>query len=104
MDESVARKLIEVLIRRLVAGNVKILTSPEIREMMCGILVEFGYEYERYKYTRLGLPYYDFRKIVESDLSEQEKMEKVYNQLHYEYEEITKILNILNKAIIDSKL
>ena len=76
---------------------MKILTSPEIREMLCGILVEFGYEYERFKYTRLGLPYYDFRKIEGSDLSQEEKMEKVYKQLHYEYEEVTKLLPLLKK-------
>lgn len=48
--------------------------------------------------NQLGFPYYDFKEIEDSGLSKKKKMEKVYKQLRYEYQEITKIFPLLKKG------
>jgi anaerobic ribonucleoside-triphosphate reductase len=85
------------LCRRVISYKIDILTSPEIREIICSILLEKNYDRARFKYTRLGLPFYDFDELISSSDEEQIKREKVYNQIKYEYTEIKKILKDLKK-------
>jgi ribonucleoside-triphosphate reductase len=85
------------LTRRVISYKIKVLTSPEIRELVCSILLEKGFDKARFKYTRLGLPFYDFAELVSSSKNEEEKKERVFSQIQYEYEEIKKILQDLEK-------
>ncbi|MBY9007760.1 MAG: hypothetical protein KGD63_13535 [Candidatus Lokiarchaeota archaeon] len=97
------------LTRRIIAYKIKVLTSPEIREMVCSILLEKNYDIARFRYTRLGLPFYDFDKLISSNISQIESNQKflqlekilndeirknnIYSQIEFEYKEIKKILN-----------
>lgn len=85
------------LTRRVISYKIKVLTSPEIRELVCSILLEKGFDNARFKYTRLGLPFYDFDKLVSSSKDNEDKKERVFSQMQYEYEEIKKILKDLKK-------
>jgi anaerobic ribonucleoside-triphosphate reductase len=55
-----AKKISDLLSRKLIATNPTYLTSPLIREMVNSILIEHGFEEERKKHTRIGFPLYDF--------------------------------------------
>ncbi|TFF97984.1 MAG: hypothetical protein EU547_02820 [Promethearchaeota archaeon] len=85
------------LTRRAILYKIKVLTSPEIRELVCSILLEKGLDKARFRYTRLGLPFYDFDKLMSSSENEDQKKQRVFSQIQYEYEEIKKILRDLKK-------
>jgi len=101
------------LARRVIAYKIKVLTSPEIREMVCAILLEKGYDKARFMYTRLGLPFYDFDTLISSTThdSDQQKFifgniekkidtemrkQKIFTQMKFEYQEIKKIIKDLD--------
>jgi anaerobic ribonucleoside-triphosphate reductase len=92
-----AQEIAIELTRRVIAYKIKVLTSPEIRELVCSILLEKGFNNARFRYTRLGLPFYDFDKLISSSEDTQEKMKKVFSQMQYEYQEIKKILENLHE-------
>jgi anaerobic ribonucleoside-triphosphate reductase len=81
------------LTRRLISYKIKVLTSPEIREMVCSILLEKNYDKARFMYTRLGLPFYDVQELLSSSKDKAEQKERVFNQIKFEYQEIKKILS-----------
>lgn len=102
------------LARRVIAYKIPVLTSPEIREMVCSILLEKGYDKARFMYTRLGLPFYDFDELitsttpnsdsqrkpfgdVENAIDRKIRKERVYRQMKFEYEEIKKIIENLRR-------
>ncbi|MBD3194898.1 MAG: hypothetical protein GF317_07590 [Candidatus Lokiarchaeota archaeon] len=110
LKEEEATEVAIELTRRVIAYKIKVLTSPEIREIVCSILLEKNYDKARFMYTRLGLPFYDFDELVkhhsiskgnkedafkdiESKINLEIKRNRVYNQMAYEYKEIWKILN-----------
>jgi ribonucleoside-triphosphate reductase len=114
LTEDEANEVAIELARRVIAYKIPVLTSPEIREMVCSILLEKGYDKARFMYTRLGLPFYDFDELITSTShasSSQEKpfgnveelldreirKERVYRQMKFEYEEIKKIIGDLGK-------
>jgi len=92
-----AQEIAIELTRRAISYKIKVLTSPEIRELVCTILLEKGLDKARFKYTRLGLPFYDFDQLMSSSENEDKKKERVFSQMEYEYEEIKKILQDLKK-------
>lgn len=92
-----AQEIAIELTRRAISYKIKVLTSPEIRELVCSILLEKGLDKARFKYTRLGLPFYDFDQLMSSSENEDKKKERVFSQMQYEYEEIKKILQDLKK-------
>ena len=76
--------------------------------MICSILLEKNYDVARFMYTRLGIPFYDFDKLIApndkllsksprfyqlEDLIDNEiRKNRVYSQIEFEYQEIKKIL------------
>ncbi|MHA1107159.1 MAG: anaerobic ribonucleoside-triphosphate reductase, partial [Promethearchaeota archaeon] len=100
VDEENARKITELVVRRIISSNMKFLSGPHIREIVCSILSENQYEQERKLYTRIGMPLMDYEKILEvsqKDSSEKNiNPEKIHhwaaNQLAEEYT----LLRILN--------
>jgi anaerobic ribonucleoside-triphosphate reductase len=90
-----SKEILKEVVRKIIAGNVRILTAPMIRELVCSVLIERGYEKERLYYTRLGIPFYDFKNLVNSNILESEKKEKVYEQIKKEYFDILKINKII---------
>ncbi len=100
VDEENARKITELVVRRIISSNMKFLSGPHIREIVCSILSENQYEQERKLYTRIGMPLMDYEKILEvSQNNSSERIinpEKIHhwaaNQLAEEYT----LLRILN--------
>ncbi|MCL5674946.1 MAG: anaerobic ribonucleoside-triphosphate reductase [Candidatus Omnitrophica bacterium] len=64
LDERIARTIAVEVEKGIFTSKVKFLTSPLIREMVNAKLIELGFEQERKKYTRLGLPLIDVRNII----------------------------------------
>jgi len=82
-----------------VSGNVKYFTPPMIREFTNYKLIEHGFEADRLKHTRIGIPKYDLDiilsesengsnipdhikiKIAEQILKENEDVDNLYNQI-----------------------
>lgn len=100
VDEENARKITELVVRRIISSNMKFLSGPHIREIVCSILSENQYEQERKLYTRIGMPLMDYEKLLEaSQTDSSDKIvnpEKIHhwaaNQLAEEYT----LLRILN--------
>lgn len=61
---SIAEEIAEEAEERILRSNIKYLTAPLIREIVNSILLERGLEDYRHAMTRLGLPVYDVRKII----------------------------------------
>jgi len=49
---------------RIVASGIKFLSGPLIREMCNSVLAEMGFEDERIRYTRVGVPMYDLNQLI----------------------------------------
>ncbi len=85
MSDRKAYDIAILLTRKLVASPPSYLTSPMIREMVCIILIEQGLEKERLLYTRIGFPFADIDKIMNSNLKEPEKNEKIFTHIKKEH-------------------
>lgn len=69
MNEEDARKVTELVVRRIISSGMKFLSGPHIREIVCSILSENHYEQERKLYTRIGMPLMDYEEILEKGIS-----------------------------------
>ncbi len=88
------------VIRKIISANLKILTAPLIRELVNATLLSKGLELYRYQYTRLGLPFYDFGKKLES---QNISSEDIFNHLKTEYVEVKKLINKLKNREFKDK-
>ncbi len=80
--------ILEELFRTILPLNMQFITAPMLREMICGIMLVLGFEKQRYEYTRIGVPYADFKKI-----SSQENFEEMLvKHMSFEYDEVKKII------------
>lgn len=61
-----AKKVTEDVTRFLISANLKLITAPIIREVVNVHLLKLGFEKTRLKYTRIGLPFYDLRKLFDA--------------------------------------
>ena len=71
LNESEAKRITEIVIRRIISNNIAFLSAPHIREIVCSILSEQHYEEDRKLYTRIGMPFYDLLTLFincENDL------------------------------------
>ncbi|TXT58536.1 MAG: hypothetical protein BAJALOKI2v1_350031 [Promethearchaeota archaeon] len=97
LSEELANEIAMELTRLVISYKIEVLTSPEIREMVCSILLEKNLDKARFMYTRLGLPFYDFQQLLNSSEDLEVQKEKIFNQMKYEYKEIKKILRNLDE-------
>lgn len=97
LSEELANEIAMELTRQVISYKIEVLTSPEIREMVCSILLEKNLDKARFMYTRLGLPFYDFQQLLNSSEDLEVQKEKIFNQMKYEYKEIKKILRNLDE-------
>lgn len=56
-----ANAVTEEIMRKLLSSEQKIITAPFIREQTCSVLHERNPKW-RFEYTRLGIPFHDFKK------------------------------------------
>jgi len=103
----------ELLLRRIIASSLRMLTAPEIREMACGILIEKHFEADRYRYSSPRIPYYDLQEkcnrlekvveekrfsIVEKKLIKERIRDDVFGQIINEFYEMRKIISYLESV------
>ncbi len=64
MDIEEAKLITEKVVRRIISSNIKFLSGPHIRELVCSVLSEQGFENERKLYTRIGMPLMDYERLL----------------------------------------
>ncbi|HOL21283.1 MAG TPA: ATP cone domain-containing protein, partial [bacterium] len=69
-ETGISRNIAEVIVAEVeedvIASKVKNLTSSMIRELVNAKLILYGFEEERVKHSRIGLPLYDISAIFDS--------------------------------------
>ena len=69
-ETGVSRNIAEVIVEEVeedvIASKVKNLTSSMIRELVNAKLILYGFEEERLKHSRIGIPFYDIFSIFKS--------------------------------------
>ncbi len=67
-ETGISRNIAEIIALEveedILASKIKTLTAPLIREMVNAKLVEYGFEEERRRHTRLGMPLFDVRQVI----------------------------------------
>ena len=85
LNNEAAAQITKTVLRRIITSEIGFLSGPHIREIVCSVLSEMGYEEERKQYTRIGRPMADLKRICEdyiievialnkSNLSKKEKL------------------------------
>jgi len=64
-----AKKVTELVVRRIIASGIQFLSGPHIRELVCSALSELSYESARKKYTRIGMPIADYEILLQADFN-----------------------------------
>ena len=73
----------------IISSNLKFLSGPLIRELVCVQLLHHGLEKARLEYTRIGFPYADLKDILqESYLYTQ----KIVQHVTSEFEAVKKLI------------
>ncbi|MFX0155363.1 MAG: anaerobic ribonucleoside-triphosphate reductase [Candidatus Hodarchaeota archaeon] len=106
MNETDAKHVTELVVRRIISSGIKFLSGPHIREIVCSILSEQHFENERKLYTRIGMPLMDYEEILEKGLTdrlnEQINPEKIHHwaadQIAEEYTHLRILDNEESKA------
>ncbi|MHA1820809.1 MAG: anaerobic ribonucleoside-triphosphate reductase [Promethearchaeota archaeon] len=65
-----AKRVTELVIRRIIASGIKFLSGPHIRELVCSALSELHFEEERKRFTRIGMPIRDYEALLQSKYNE----------------------------------
>lgn len=69
-ETGISRNIAEIIVSEVeedvIASKVKNLTSSMIRELVNAKLIQYGFEEERLKHSRIGLPFYDIYSILNS--------------------------------------
>jgi hypothetical protein len=99
MDKKSAEKIASITRKRLVSANIEYLTTPLIREYLNGILLENGYEKERHRLTRLGLPPYDIAGLLQ--FGEFPNIQTLFTELGKNVFEQFLLINQLPRGIAD---
>ena len=98
MAERIA-KGVERELERLKLGYV---TAPLIREIVCVKLLEHGLEKERARYTRLGMPVYDVKCLIEVPSTENANLQYNPESVHkLMADQISKEYSLINVLPID---
>ena len=69
MNETDAKHVTELVVRRIIRSGIKFLSGPHIREIVCSILSEQHFENERKLYTRIGMPLMDYEEMLKKESS-----------------------------------
>ena len=101
MPDQEAKRITELVVRRIISTGMKFLSGPHIREIVCSILSEQHFEEERKLYTRIGMPLMDYEDFLEN-APECINPEKVHhwaaNQLAEEYSHLRLLSSEQSKA------
>lgn len=109
ISENDAKDTMKQVVRVLVGADLKIVTSPMIREITNTVLLQKGLEIIRLQYTRIGFPFFDLtEKFKEKTNSSDEIIKHIKN----EYKNVSNLIKTiqtvnqidlqgLNKKIIE---
>ncbi|QEE17967.1 ArsR family transcriptional regulator [Promethearchaeum syntrophicum] len=97
-----AKKVANEAKKRIRKANITYLTAPLIREFVNAILIEFHLEDTRHKLTRLGLPPYDIKQLINSQ--EYENPTIFETKLGNAILEQNTLLNKINQKFADNLL
>jgi len=97
-----AKKVANEAKKRIRKSNITYLTAPLIREIVNAILIEFNLEDTRHKLTRLGLPPYDIKQMINSQ--EYENPSTFETKLGNSILEQNTLLNKINQKFADNLL
>ncbi|MEM2738127.1 MAG: anaerobic ribonucleoside-triphosphate reductase [Candidatus Bathyarchaeia archaeon] len=98
-----AKKVAKEAEKRLLKAKTRYLTTPLIREVVNGILVEKGLEDYRHKLTRLGLPVHDVAHMLSKGKNFQNASSLCEKFGENVFEEYT-LLNVLPRDVADAHL
>lgn len=66
-ETGISRNIAEIIVseveEEVISSKLKVITSPIIRELVNAKLVQYGFEEERKKHARLGIPLYDIKQF-----------------------------------------
>jgi anaerobic ribonucleoside-triphosphate reductase len=87
-----AKKVTEQVVRFLISADLKLITAPLIREVVNVQLLRLGFERERLQYTRIGLPFYDLKRLSETIEDDEERFAKILNWITSEFKAVNKLI------------
>ncbi len=82
LDGDKAQMIVREVELELEQMRVSYVTAPLIREIACVKLLEHGLEKERARYTRLGMPVYDVKNLIESPSKENANLQYNPESVH----------------------
>lgn len=77
------------VVRLLIGADLKIVTSPMIREITNTVLLQKGLEIIRLQYTRIGFPYFD---LTERFKEKENSSEEIVKHVKSEYENVSDLI------------
>jgi len=95
ISENDARHTMKQVIRILIGADLKIVTSPMIREITNTVLLQKGLEIIRLQYTRIGFPYFD---LTERFKERENSSDEIINHVKNEYENVSKLIKTIQTA------
>ena len=104
MPAELAQRVAKEAEKRLIKSKTKYLTAPLVREVVNAILIEKGLEEYRHKLTRLGLPIYDVKALIDAREKSSERSSSVHETAGKTVLEEYTLLNVFPRDIGDAHL
>jgi len=108
LDKNDAYMIVKQVELELERMRVSYVTAPLIREITCVKLLENGLEKERARYTRLGMPVYDVKNLIERPSTENANLqynpESVHKLMADQISREYALLNLLPVNLADSHM
>ncbi|RLI92061.1 MAG: anaerobic ribonucleoside-triphosphate reductase, partial [Candidatus Altiarchaeales archaeon] len=108
IDRKLAEKIARDVGRELERMRLNYVTAPLIREIVNVKLLERGLERERAKYTRLGMPVYDVKDLIEKPHKENANLqynpETVHKLMADQISKEYALINVLPIELADSHM
>ena len=76
LNRKMAQQIAKEVHAFVVSNNLKIVTGPLLREISNVFLLKYGYELERLKNTRIGIPMFDLKEMREEGLDMNKEISK----------------------------
>jgi hypothetical protein len=87
-----AKNITEQVVRFLISANLQLITAPLIREVVNVHLLKNGFEKERLQYTRIGLPFYDLKKVLNNTEDGKEVISDIMTWIITEYHAVNQLI------------
>ena len=108
IDKETAQKIGNDIEKEVKKFNLNYLTAPMIRELVNAKLIEYGLEEYRQKHTRLGIPVYDIKKLIDKGSRENANLmhnpESIHKWIADETMKQYALLEVFPKHIADAHM